>query len=149
MLCNLKLKHSPPRSIIIKLHGILTPRLKLELGNVWGITRSRKEGAYIWSIWHKAVGVNAWRARLYRTLKTNITCGWLIPHKPSHIDFEIASLPKEHGTFPLVSSTPWKHNLDKRDLGGLWIGNTRSLARNFLPHLAKLLECGCYWHVLP
>ena len=69
MLCNLKLKHPPPRSIIIKLHGILTPRLKLKLRNVWDITRSRKEGGYVWSIWHKAVAINAWRARFIQDIK--------------------------------------------------------------------------------
>ena len=44
-----------------KWHGIVTPSLKLKEGNVWDKTHSCKEGAFIWSIWHKAVAVNAWR----------------------------------------------------------------------------------------
>ena len=56
-------KHPPPRSITIQWHGILTPGLILKWNNVWDRTRSRKEGAFIWSIWLKTVVVNAWRAR--------------------------------------------------------------------------------------
>ena len=69
MLCNYQAKHPPHRSIIIKMHGIFTPRLKSKLRNVSGITWSWKEGAYIWSIWHKAFVVNERSARYIRDIE--------------------------------------------------------------------------------
>ena len=33
------------------------------MGNLWDKTRSKKRRAFIWSIWHRAVAVNSWRAR--------------------------------------------------------------------------------------
>lgn len=30
------------------------------MGNVWDKTWTRKEGTFIWSIWHKAMAVNTW-----------------------------------------------------------------------------------------
>lgn len=57
-------KSSPPKSIIVKQHGNIPHRLKLKWGNVWDRMRNKKEGAFISSIWHKVVTINAWRARL-------------------------------------------------------------------------------------
>lgn len=40
-------------------------------GNVWDKTHSRKEGAFIWSIWHKAIAVNSWRDRFIKDIDGN------------------------------------------------------------------------------
>lgn len=40
------------------------PQFKFQMGNVWDNMRIKKEGAFIWVIWHKAIAVNLWRARL-------------------------------------------------------------------------------------
>lgn len=76
---------------------------------------------------------------------TNVTCAWLVPQKTSHIDSRIVGLQGDHETSPLVASTPWKQNLDKRDRGDLFIGNTWS----FPPHLIKLPKFGYYWEAIP
>jgi hypothetical protein len=55
-----------------KWHGIVTPSLKLKEGDVWDKTHSCKEGAFIRSIWHKAVAVNAWRVMFIKDI--NNTC---------------------------------------------------------------------------
>ena len=41
---------------------------------VWDPFRSGKEGAFIWSIWHKAVAVNEWRARIASISKQCVVC---------------------------------------------------------------------------
>ena len=42
---------------------LLPLNVKLEWGNVWDRLRNRKEGAFIWALWHKVVVFNSWRAR--------------------------------------------------------------------------------------
>lgn len=36
----------------------LSPRMLVQVGHVWDNMRGKKEGAFIWVLWHKAVAVN-------------------------------------------------------------------------------------------
>ena len=47
-----------------KWQGYLPGNYKFFWSQVWDPLRSGKEAAFIWSIWHKAVAVNEWRARI-------------------------------------------------------------------------------------
>jgi hypothetical protein len=47
-----------------KWQGYLPGNYRFFWSQVWDPLRSGKEAAFIWSIWHKAVAVNEWRARI-------------------------------------------------------------------------------------
>ena len=47
-----------------KWQGYLPGNYRFYWSQVWNPLRSGKEAAFIWSIWHKAVAVNEWRARI-------------------------------------------------------------------------------------
>ena len=47
-----------------KWQGYLPGNYRFQWSQVWDSNRSSKEAAFIWSIWHKAVAVNEWRARI-------------------------------------------------------------------------------------
>ena len=47
-----------------KWQGYLPGNYRFQWSQVWDPLRSGKEAAFIWSIWHKAVAVNEWRARI-------------------------------------------------------------------------------------
>ena len=47
-----------------KWQGNLSGNCKFYWLQVWDPLHSSKEGAFIWFIWHKAVAVNEWRARI-------------------------------------------------------------------------------------
>lgn len=60
---HLQTRNPQPTSIVVKWHGLITPRLKLKWRNMWDRVHIQKERVFIWSIWHKAVAVTSWRAR--------------------------------------------------------------------------------------
>ena len=47
-----------------KWQGYLLGNYKFYWSQVWDPLRTGKEAAFIWSIWHKAVAVNEWRANI-------------------------------------------------------------------------------------
>ena len=47
-----------------KWQGYFLGNYKFYWSQVWKPLRSGKEAAFMWSIWHKAVAVNEWRARI-------------------------------------------------------------------------------------
>ena len=47
-----------------KWQGYLPGNYKFYWSQVWDPLQAGKEAAFIWSIWHKAVAVNEWRARI-------------------------------------------------------------------------------------
>ena len=47
-----------------KWQGYIPGNYRLYWSHVWDSHRAGKEAAFIWSIWHKAVAVNEWRARI-------------------------------------------------------------------------------------
>jgi hypothetical protein len=47
-----------------KWQGYLPSNYRFFWSQVWDPLRSGKEAAFMWSIWHKAVAVNEWRARI-------------------------------------------------------------------------------------
>ena len=59
------LNRSPGTSRAVeKWQGYLPGNYKFYWSQVWDPMRSGKEVEFIWSIWHKAVAVNEWRARI-------------------------------------------------------------------------------------
>lgn len=55
-----------------KWHHVLTTEALVKWGNIWHTQRNKKESAFIWSIWHKAIAVNDWRGKY--ALNINNTC---------------------------------------------------------------------------
>ena len=47
-----------------KWQGYLPSNYRFKWSQVWDPLRSGKEAAFIWSIWHRTVAVNEWRARI-------------------------------------------------------------------------------------
>jgi hypothetical protein len=52
---------------IDKWQGYLPRNYKFYWSQIWDPLRAGKEVAFIWSIWHKAVAINEWRARIAPT----------------------------------------------------------------------------------
>lgn len=44
-----------PKTMFERWDGLFIPSLKHEWGNAWDKMRSKKEEAFIWSLWHKAI----------------------------------------------------------------------------------------------
>jgi hypothetical protein len=58
---------------------------KLKWGNVWDKMRSKKEGDFIWSLWHKVVAVNSWRVRFIDEIDDKcLMCALDIPETIAH-----------------------------------------------------------------
>lgn len=47
-----------------KWQGRIPRNYKFYWSQIWDPLRAGKEAAFMWSIWHKAVAVNEWRARI-------------------------------------------------------------------------------------
>ena len=47
-----------------KWQGYLPGNYRFYWSQIWDTLRAGKEAAFIWSIWHKAVAMNEWRARI-------------------------------------------------------------------------------------
>ena len=63
------MKNPLPKTIFYKWHNILIPSLELKWRNVWDKMKSKEEGAFIWSLWHKAMTVNSRRTMFIMDIK--------------------------------------------------------------------------------
>jgi len=67
--------HCVPRTTIAtKWADILLPNFVPNWKDVWHKSRSQKETAFLWSIWHKAVAVHSWRAKVTSGIDTRCNC---------------------------------------------------------------------------
>jgi hypothetical protein len=62
------------KPIPVKWYGLLPPTYKPRWKDVWLGQRPRKDAAFIWSIFHHTVAVNAWRAHLFTYMLDE--CTW-------------------------------------------------------------------------
>ena len=62
-----------------KWQGYLPGNYHFYWSQVWDPHRAGKEAAFIWSIWHKAVAVNEWRARI-APVSISKQCVFCLPH---------------------------------------------------------------------
>lgn len=70
---------------------------------VWDPLRSGKEVAFVWSIWHKAVDVNEWRARIApASISKQCVFAFLIPVSQSSTNFGIVFKQEEGKDGPRV-----------------------------------------------
>lgn len=49
---------------VVKWQGYLPGNYKLNWSQLWDPLRSGKETIFMWSIWHKVVAFNKWKARI-------------------------------------------------------------------------------------
>ncbi len=57
-----------------KWPGALQASFKPAWTKVWDKNRARKEAAFMWSVWHNAVAVNAWRRRIFNGVSDLCPC---------------------------------------------------------------------------
>ena len=63
----------------VKWQGYLPGNYKFYWSQIWDPLRAGKEAAFIWSIWHKAIAVNEWRARI-APASISKQCVFCLPH---------------------------------------------------------------------
>lgn len=54
--------------------GLVPANFEPDWREVWAGTRPRKEAAFLWSVYHRAVAVNHWRHRAFPELSAECTC---------------------------------------------------------------------------
>ena len=81
-----------------KWQGYLPDNYRFFWSQMWDPLRSGKEATFMWSIWHNAVAVNEWRAKIASTsISKQCVFVCLIRVNWSSINFGIASKPGERG----------------------------------------------------
>ncbi|KAG0605466.1 hypothetical protein M758_9G061800 [Ceratodon purpureus] len=60
--------------ISVKWHGLVPVNFTPDWGAVWKTPRPRKEAAFLWSLYHRAVAVNQWRNRAFPTSSALCQC---------------------------------------------------------------------------
>ena len=68
-----------------KWQGYLPGNYKFYWSQIWDPFRVGKETAFIWSIWHKAIAVNEWRARITPTSLSK-QCVFCLPHTSEFVE---------------------------------------------------------------
>ena len=116
-LLNPRLSLSVP--IREKWRGLVPVHFEPDWKDVWTPLRPRKEAAFLWSVYHRAVAVHQWRQRAFSQLSTECTCcDQGIPESLIHCFFAcppvirawdfvtsvLYTLAKE-----LASAMPWPH----------------------------------------
>lgn len=106
---------------------------------------SKKEGDFIWSICHKALADNSWRARFIMEFDDKCCmCNVYIPKTIAH-RFWGCRIVVELGILPLGSLTPRVQNHSKMSRGDHLIGNMGFFGKNFTSILNKISRI---WHLL-
>lgn len=62
--------HKPKRTIPSKWNGLLSDTFTPVWQDDWNPAHLAKEAAFMWSIWHNAVAVNSWRAKIAASIDT-------------------------------------------------------------------------------
>jgi hypothetical protein len=62
------------RPIPEKWHGLLPASYKPNWKEVWVIRRPQKEAAFLWSVYHRAIAVNQWRAQMFNGIPATCVC---------------------------------------------------------------------------
>lgn len=101
----------PPRSIVTQWHSIIPTRLKFEWGNLCDKMCHTKEGTFIWSIWHKVIVLNSWRARVIADIDDKCQMCMLDILKTITHRHRIVSGPTRPGQKGLWKPLDWQHGV--------------------------------------
>lgn len=104
--------------------------------------RSKKEGGFIWAIWHKTMVVNSWMAIFIAFVDDKChMCASNIPETLVHEfwDYRITIWIRDYSTG--ITNKMW-FGLGKRNLGELLIDIMASFGEKFLHPFAKPLKFG-------
>ncbi|KAG0575769.1 hypothetical protein KC19_5G029800 [Ceratodon purpureus] len=70
--------HRPRTGLSLPIHekwaGLISDRFSPNWHAVWTAARPRKEAAFLWSLYHRAIAVNHWRQRAFPLLSEACTC---------------------------------------------------------------------------
>jgi len=114
------------KSILDKWKGILPANFQPPWGEIWHPSKLQKEVAYLWSVIHKAIAVNSWRAQLFPGINISCSCcdqglEETIMHQfvecdPSKLAWDFAltvlyralAIPQTKGRWPTLT---WQHRV--------------------------------------